>query len=80
MVSSPHPVTRRGRNIFKQRDVARAVRSVQAAGIAVGGVELLTKDGTTIRILTESAETKRPSIDEKLDAIIARLDSLLKPK
>ena len=47
------PSPRRGRNLFKQRDVTRAVRSARAAGLAVGGVEVVTKDGTTIRILSK---------------------------
>jgi len=38
---------------YKQRDVTRAVRSVRAAGLAVGVVEVVTKDGTTIRILSK---------------------------
>jgi hypothetical protein len=41
------------RNFFKQRDVTRAVRSAQAAGVTIGGVEVVTKDGTTIRILSK---------------------------
>ena len=53
MAPSPPSVIRRGRNFFKQRDVTRAVRSVRAAGLAVGGVEVVTKDGTTIRILSK---------------------------
>ena len=36
-----------------QRDVTRAVRSAQAAGVAIGGVEVVTKDGTIIRILSK---------------------------
>lgn len=65
--------TRRGRTIFKQRDITRAVRSAQAAGLAVGGIEVVTKDGTIIRILGESEQ----ATDKKLDAILARLDVLL---
>ena len=44
---------RRGRSFFKQRDVTRAVRSARAAGLAVGGLEVVTKDGTIIRILSK---------------------------
>jgi hypothetical protein len=50
---APSPPSGRGRNFFKQRDVTRAVRSARAAGLAVGGVEVVTKDGTTIRILSK---------------------------
>ena len=41
--------------------MTRAVRSARAAGLAIGGVEVVTKDGTTIRILAKSAETDRPT-------------------
>jgi hypothetical protein len=61
MVPSSRSVIRRGRNFFKQRDVTRAVRSARAAGLAIGGVEVVTKEGTTIRILAKSAETDRPA-------------------
>ena len=53
MAPSPPSVIRRGRNFFKQSDVTRAVRSARAAGLSVGGVEVVTKDGTTIRILSK---------------------------
>ena len=52
MAPSPPSVIRRGRNFFKQRDVTRAARGAQAAGVAIGGLEVVTKDGTTIRILS----------------------------
>jgi hypothetical protein len=61
MAPAPPSVVRRGRNFFKQRDVTRAVRSARAAGLAVGGVEVVTKDGTTIRILAKNAETDQPT-------------------
>jgi hypothetical protein len=60
MVPSPPSVIRRGRNFFKQRDVTRAVRSARAAGLAVGGIEVVTKDGTTIRILAKDAKSDTP--------------------
>jgi hypothetical protein len=50
------PSVRRGRTVFRQRDVTRAVRSARAAGLAISGVEVVTKDGTTIRILAETPE------------------------
>jgi hypothetical protein len=45
----------RGRNVFRQRDVVRAIRSAEAGGLAIGGVEVVTRDGTTIRILSKGA-------------------------
>jgi hypothetical protein len=53
MAPSPPSIIRRGRNFFKQRDVTRAVRSARAAGLPIGGVEVVTKDGTIIRILSK---------------------------
>ena len=50
----PMPSNHR-RNAFKQRDVVRAMRSAEAAGFAVGGVEVVTRDGTTIRVLAKDA-------------------------
>ena len=61
MAPSPPAVIPRSRNFFKQRDVTRAVRSARAAGLDIGGVEVVTKEGTTIRILAKNAETDRPT-------------------
>jgi hypothetical protein len=41
----------RGLNPFKQRDISRVMRSAEAAGMAVTAVEVVTKDGITIRVL-----------------------------
>ena len=35
---------------FRQGDVTRAIKSAQAAGVAVETVEVVTADGVTIRI------------------------------
>jgi len=70
MARSPRSV-RRGRNPFKQRDVTRAVRSARAAGLAVGGLEVVTKDGTTIRILPKNP-AEHSGGDNDLDAWIAK--------
>jgi hypothetical protein len=61
MAPAPPSTVRRGRNVFKQRDVTRAVRSARAAGLAVGGIEVVTKDGTTIRILAKDAKSDQPT-------------------
>ena len=37
------------------------MRSARAAGLDIGGVEVVTKEGTTIRILAKNAETDRPT-------------------
>jgi hypothetical protein len=52
---------RRGRNQFRLTDVIRAIRSAKAGGLAIGGVEVVTKDGTTIRVLSNAAHEKRPA-------------------
>ena len=71
MAPSPPSIIRRGRNFFKQRDVTRAVRSARAAGLAVGGIEEVTKDGTTIRILPKNT-AEHSGGDNDLDAWIAK--------
>ena len=71
MAPSPPSVIRRGRNFFKQRDVTRVVRSARAAGLAVGGLEVVTKDGTTIRILSRDT-AEHSGGDNDLDAWIAK--------
>jgi hypothetical protein len=45
----------RNQHPFKQRDVVRAMRSAEAAGLTIGGVEVVTKDGTIIRVLGKDA-------------------------
>jgi hypothetical protein len=73
MAPSP-PSVRRGRNFFKQRDVTRAVRSARAAGLAIGAVEVVTKDGTTIRILAKIPE--RTDVAGNTDTPESVLDQL----
>ena len=58
------PVIRRGRNFFKQRDVTRALRSARAAGLAIGGIEIVTKDGVTIRVLAKDAAGHGNDLDD----------------
>jgi hypothetical protein len=49
--------SRRGRpNVFRQRDVVRAMKSAEAGGLAIGSVEVACKDGTIIRVFGKSAE------------------------
>jgi hypothetical protein len=40
-------------NPFKQRDITRTVRSAEAAGLEVEAIEVVTKDGVTIRVLAK---------------------------
>jgi len=40
----------RNQHLFKVRDVVRAMRSAESGGLAIGGVEVVTKDGTIIRV------------------------------
>jgi hypothetical protein len=69
-------VIRRGRNFFKLRDVTRAVRSVQAAGLPIGAVEV-SQDGT-IRILPKNA-AEHAGGDNDLDALIAKREKDARP-
>jgi len=47
---SKPPIGQRGRNVFKKHDVVRAMRSAEKGGMDIGHVEVVTKDGTTIRV------------------------------
>jgi hypothetical protein len=54
MTPLKRPVPPRGKSRFRQADLAKAIRSAEAAGFKIGGVEV-ARDGT-IRILPKSAE------------------------
>jgi hypothetical protein len=45
---------------FKQCDVERAVKAAKAVGLVVSVVEVVTKDGTTIRICGERKCSSNP--------------------
>jgi hypothetical protein len=47
-------VGRRSENLFKRNDVMRAIKSARDAGVPVAGVEVVCKDGTTIRVFGEN--------------------------
>jgi hypothetical protein len=52
----------RNQHLFKVRDVVRAMRSAKAGGLAtIGGVEVVTKDGTTIRVFGSKDSTTAQS-------------------
>ena len=51
--------------------MTRVVRSARAAGLPIGGVEVVTKDGTTIRILPKNT-AEHSGGDKDLDAWIAK--------
>jgi hypothetical protein len=70
MTNSPSSVIRRGRSPFKHKDVLRAAKSAKAAGLAIGGIEVVTKDGVTIRIL---AKTEAGQSTDTPENIIAKL-------
>jgi hypothetical protein len=75
---APSPPSGRGRNFFKQRDVTRAVRSARAAGLAIGGVEVVTKEGITIRIVSKNT-AEHAGGDNDLDAWIAKREKDARP-
>jgi len=52
---------------FKQCDVERAVKAAKAVGLVVSTVEVVTKDGTTIRICGQRDATAANPWDEVLD-------------
>ena len=78
MAPSPPSIIRRGRNFFKQRDVTRVVRSTRAAGLPIGGVEVVTKDGTTIRILPKNT-AEHAEGDNDLDAWMSKREKDARP-
>jgi len=57
------PIGRRGRSPFRQKDVTRAMRSAEQGGLAIGHVEVVTKDGVTIRVFGKGS----PSAEQKTD-------------
>jgi hypothetical protein len=54
------------RTTFKQCDVERAVKAAKAVGLVVSVVEVVTKDGTTIRISGQRCTTPTNPWDEVL--------------
>jgi hypothetical protein len=48
-------VGKRSENLFKRNDVMRAIKSARDAGVPVASVEVVCKDGTTIRVFGEKA-------------------------
>jgi len=54
---------------FKRRDVERAMKSARAEGMDIGAVEVVTRDGTRIRVLGKNpAEHTANPWDTVLDA------------
>jgi hypothetical protein len=56
------------------------MRSAQAGGLAIGGVEIVTADGTTIRVLGKNGEeAEHAGGDNDLDAWIAKRQKDARP-
>ena len=55
---SKPPVGHRGPLPFKQKDVVRTMRSAKKGGLDIGHVEVVTKDGTTIRVFGRGEATQ----------------------
>jgi hypothetical protein len=53
---------------FKQCDVERAVKAAKAVGLVVSVVEVVTKDGTTIRICGQRDPAASNPWDEVLQS------------
>lgn len=69
-------VDRRRRNRFRLRDVTRALRGAEAAGLPIGAVEV-SQDGT-IRILPKNT-AEHAGGDNDLDAWIAKREKDARP-
>ena len=62
---SKPPIGQRGRNLFKHKDVVRAMRSAKAGGMeTIEAVEVITKDGITIRVLGRDADRETTDTPE----------------
>ena len=61
------------RTTFKQCDVERAVRAAKAVGLVVSVVEVVTPDGTTIRICGKRDATNTNPWDEVLSDAPAKI-------
>jgi hypothetical protein len=48
------------RHPFKRRDVERAMKSARAEGLEIGAVEVVTHDGTRIRVFGKDASSILP--------------------
>ena len=55
---------RKRRMPFRRRDIERAIKSARAEGLDIGGVEVVTRDGTTIRILSKDARARGSDLDD----------------
>jgi hypothetical protein len=47
------------RNAFRGRDVSRTIKFAKLGGIDIGTVEVVTKDGTTIRVVGKGTEAPK---------------------
>jgi hypothetical protein len=56
------------RHPFKRRDVERAMKSARAEGLEIGAVEVVTHDGTRIRVFGKDARLDTPDTPEKVIA------------
>ena len=63
MSSPAQPHRNAYRSIFKQKDVVRAMKSAEKGGLAIGRVEVVTKDGTTIRVFGKETASKPNEFD-----------------
>ena len=73
---------RRSENLFKRNDVMRAIKSARDAGVPVAGVEVVCKDGTTIRVFGENAAQLQAAADNPTgwDDAIAGLEKQKRTK
>jgi len=56
----PPPLSRRGHNLFKQKDGLRAIKIARGGGMKPAMLEIATKDGTTYRVYDlEAAAAKQ---------------------
>src|SRR5712675_2372153 len=57
---------RRSENLFRRNDVMRAIKCAQDSGLPVAGVEIVTKDGTVIKVTAPDASSTDQPLDKWL--------------
>ena len=67
MTSSTKRFPPRGRGLFRQYNMVKLVRSAEAAGIEIGGVEV-DPDGT-IRVLRKSTDPKTDTAEKIINQL-----------
>jgi hypothetical protein len=69
---------KRGPSSFRKRDVERGIRSARDAGMVPGVVEIIGKDGVTIRVHAAAPGTTEVIAASEWDKVTEKLKSKAK--